>query len=132
MWENSVKLTQRVDELGNIREIISNVPPVIYPKTESLRRLLDVDYYENQNPVPIVPDLFSRLKTIYQDDKSVKGNENNNNNEDNNNNNEDKKNNNNDDKNNNEVVIDDNNNEKNENEGDNQAQGNVTNNNDFI
>ena len=50
-----------------------------------MRRLLDVDYYENQNPVPIVPDLFSRLKTIYQDDKSVKGNENNNNNEDGNN-----------------------------------------------
>jgi hypothetical protein len=74
MWENSVKLTQRVDELGNIREIINNIPPVIYPKNESLRRLLDVDYYENQNPVPVVPDLFSRLKVIYQNE----GNDNNN------------------------------------------------------
>ena len=74
MWENSVKLTQRVDELGNIREIINNIPPVIYPKNESLRRLLDVDYYENQNPVPVVPDLFSRLKLIYQNE----GNNNNN------------------------------------------------------
>ena len=80
MWENSVKLTQRVDELGNIREIINNIPPVIYPKNESLRRLLDVDYYENQNPVPVVPDLFSRLKLIYQNE----GNENNNNEDGNN------------------------------------------------
>ena len=80
MWENSVKLTQRVDELGNIREIINNIPPVIYPKNESLRRLLDVDYYENQNPVPVVPDLFSRLKLIYQNE----GNDNNNNEDGNN------------------------------------------------
>ena len=65
MWNNALDTSKKNKELMNIRKIINDVPPVILPREESLRRILDVDYNDTISPIPIVPDLFNNLKTIY-------------------------------------------------------------------
>jgi len=65
MWNNALDSSKKNKELTNIRKIINDVPPVILPREESLRRILDVDYNDTISPIPIVPDLFNNLKTIY-------------------------------------------------------------------
>ena len=44
MWNNALDTSKKNKELMNIRKIINDVPPVILPREESLRRILDVDY----------------------------------------------------------------------------------------
>lgn len=62
MWINAVQLSQKATEPGEIRKIIKEIPPVIIPMSESLRRILDVDYTTNQMPKPLVPALQDEYK----------------------------------------------------------------------
>ena len=64
MWINAVELTQKLNQPGEIKEIIDKVPPTILPVDDSIKRLLDVDYYNGKNSNPKVPDLESRLKSM--------------------------------------------------------------------
>jgi hypothetical protein len=64
MWINAVELTQKLNKPGEIKEIIDKVPPTILPVDDSIKRLLDVDYYNGKNSSPKVPDLESRLKSM--------------------------------------------------------------------
>lgn len=64
MWINAVELTQKLNKPGEIKEIIDKVPPTILPVDDSIKRLLDVDYYNGKNSNPKVPDLESRLKSM--------------------------------------------------------------------
>ena len=73
MWINAVELTQKLNKPGEIKEIIDRVPPTILPVDDSIKRLLDVDYYNGKNSSPKVPDLESRLKSM---ESEQDGNEN--------------------------------------------------------
>ena len=77
MWINSVELTQKFNKPEEIKEIIEKVPPVIFPLDYSMKRLLDVDYYNNEVPKAQVNDMNNALL----DDKNEENNENNKNEE---------------------------------------------------
>lgn len=72
MWLNAVEMTQKMNDPGEIRKIIKEVPPVVTPSVESKRRLMDVDYYENQSPKPRVPELEQQLKQIAENPPVLK------------------------------------------------------------
>ena len=64
MWINAVELTQKFNKPGEIKEIIDKIPPTILPIDDSIKRLLDVDYYNGKNSSPKVPDLDNKLKSM--------------------------------------------------------------------
>lgn len=66
MWVNAVQLSQKATEPGEIRKIIKEIPPVIIPMSESLKRILDVDYTTDQTPKPLVPALQDEYKKAAQ------------------------------------------------------------------
>jgi hypothetical protein len=64
MWKQVVKSTEKLNAPADIDKIIKEVPPVVIPINESYRRILEVDYYEDSNPIPLVPDLNVQLKQV--------------------------------------------------------------------
>ena len=65
MWNKAIDSSKKGKELMSVRKIINDIPPVILPREDSLRRILDLDYNDTISPIPIVPDLFTNLQDIY-------------------------------------------------------------------
>ena len=82
IWKQIVKSTEKLNAPADIDQIIKDVPPVVIPINESYKRVLELDYFEDTNPVPLVPDLNAQLKQVLQNisDKDSKNNTFNNNN----------------------------------------------------
>ena len=81
MWINAVELSQKANDPNEIRKIIKEIPPVVIPMSESLKRILDVDYTNNTTPKPIVPALDDELKKVKEGNTNNKEEEPNNNDE---------------------------------------------------
>ena len=64
IWKNIVKSTEKLNAPADIDKIIKDVPPVVIPINESYKRILELDYFEDSNPVPLVPDLNEQLKQV--------------------------------------------------------------------
>ena len=43
MWINAVELSQKANDPNEIRKIIKEIPPVVNPMSESLKRIVDDD-----------------------------------------------------------------------------------------
>ena len=64
IWKQIVKSTEKLNAPADIDQIIKDVPPVVIPINESYKRVLELDYFEDTNPVPLVPDLNVQLKQV--------------------------------------------------------------------
>ena len=64
IWKQIVKSTEKLNAPADIDKIIKDVPPVVIPINESYKRILELDYFEDSNPVPLVPDLNEQLKQV--------------------------------------------------------------------
>ena len=82
IWKQIVKSTEKLNAPADIDQIIKDVPPVVIPINESYKRVLELDYFEDTNPVPLVPDLNAQLKQVLKNisEKDSKNNTFNNNN----------------------------------------------------
>lgn len=61
--------------LIEIRKIIQSVPPVVYPLSETLKRILDVDYREGQEVKPYVPQLGNDIRKAEDYQRQKKDND---------------------------------------------------------
>ena len=64
MWINAVGLTQKFNKPEEIKEIIEKVPPVIFPLDFSMKRLLDVDYFNRGIPKAHINDMINEILGI--------------------------------------------------------------------
>ena len=63
MWENSISLGQKINTPEEIKNLIQEVHPVIYPLDDTLQKIMDLDFKHPESK-PFVPDLFENEKII--------------------------------------------------------------------
>ena len=63
MWENSISLGQKINTPEEIKNLIQEVHPVIYPLDDTLQKIMDLDFKHPESK-PFIPDLFENEKII--------------------------------------------------------------------
>ena len=63
MWENSISLGQKINTPEEIKKLIQEVPPVIYPLDDTLQKIMDLNFKHPESK-PFIPDLFENEKII--------------------------------------------------------------------
>lgn len=69
-WEKFTQMEQEFFEPEYIKKVIGNIPPIVLPKTEVVKNILEMSYEDYNYPVPFDAALVSKLITINRLDKN--------------------------------------------------------------